>query len=389
MRAPGQTVVVMALMMVVLVGMLGLSVDVGNAYGQQRRLQSAMDAAAIAGMLGVQDNASNDTVLNSIRAGLQGHGFDVNADNFSWNAYYIIPDTANPSAVVARNIQTDYPGSSTPPANIRNVSVVATERVQSYFARLVGRPALPAHAAGYSCPYTPPGVYPLGVPNVLIATYQTQYDPATWNYSTRTGTQIPTTGWTPNAIVRLPLGANTGQSIQHTGLVNLAAGTVQSDEQDKALLQPPGKFRPGPLDGSPCAADDGCFHEAPVPAGFGVPPAPPYSAASQANNRLEPYDWIEGNMHDIDATLAGPDSPFERHVVLGDTMILPMLGVNNTGAGGQTGLGSYQVLALGKFRLLAWAPNLNNDGYLTFQYLGPQQPSRPVSCTAKDSASIR
>ncbi|GAC1561649.1 MAG: hypothetical protein NVS2B7_35890 [Herpetosiphon sp.] len=399
-QRPGQTVVVMALMMVVLLGVIGLSVDVGNVYGQQRRVQSSVDASAIAGLLAVQDNASNATVLTSIQSSMQGHGIDPSATNYTWNAYYIVPDSTNPSAVVAKNIQTDYPGSSAPPANVRNVVVTATELVDSYFARVVGRSNMPAHAAGYACPYTPPGIYPLAVPATLNSPYQTQYDPATWVYGTGgaqgTGTPLPpeswtSTGWTLNSIFKLPVGSFTGQSQQFTGLVVLGANAGSDPATFAALMQPPGKYHPGPADGSACPAGDlGCYHEAPVPSGFGVPPSPPYTSATQANNRLEPYDWIQGNMYDMTTDMV---APFQAHLALGDTMILAMVSANNSvpGRGLQGSNGAWQVAALGKFRLLAYT-NIgvqDNSGTLTFQYLGPQQPSRPAACTAKDAAGIR
>ncbi|MCL6429647.1 MAG: hypothetical protein K6V36_02155 [Anaerolineae bacterium] len=45
----GQTLVVVALMLVVLVGFLALSIDLGNAYAERRFMQNAADAGALAG----------------------------------------------------------------------------------------------------------------------------------------------------------------------------------------------------------------------------------------------------------------------------------------------------------------------------------------------------
>jgi Flp pilus assembly protein TadG len=45
----GQAIVLVALMMVALTGMLALSIDVGNSFSQRRLLQTAADAAAMAG----------------------------------------------------------------------------------------------------------------------------------------------------------------------------------------------------------------------------------------------------------------------------------------------------------------------------------------------------
>src|SRR2546430_7621743 len=44
----GQVLVMAALMMTALLGMLGLVIDVGNAYAQRRFMQNGADAAAVA-----------------------------------------------------------------------------------------------------------------------------------------------------------------------------------------------------------------------------------------------------------------------------------------------------------------------------------------------------
>jgi len=48
--APGQSIPLIALLIVVLIAMVGLSVDVGNTYAQQRNTVRATNAAALAGM---------------------------------------------------------------------------------------------------------------------------------------------------------------------------------------------------------------------------------------------------------------------------------------------------------------------------------------------------
>ncbi|HKV31784.1 MAG TPA: pilus assembly protein TadG-related protein, partial [Candidatus Dormibacteraeota bacterium] len=45
----GQAIVLVALMIMALTGMLALSIDVGNSFSQRRSLQTAADAAAMAG----------------------------------------------------------------------------------------------------------------------------------------------------------------------------------------------------------------------------------------------------------------------------------------------------------------------------------------------------
>lgn len=58
----GQVIVTTALAFAAMVGMLGLVVDVGSWFGAQRRLQTVADAAALAGVQQLPDQASATTV---------------------------------------------------------------------------------------------------------------------------------------------------------------------------------------------------------------------------------------------------------------------------------------------------------------------------------------
>ena len=65
----GQTMAIVAMSMVVLLGVVGLVVDVGNAYALQRKVRNAVDAAALAGAgeLAKHGSTTNANVLAAVR----------------------------------------------------------------------------------------------------------------------------------------------------------------------------------------------------------------------------------------------------------------------------------------------------------------------------------
>ncbi len=67
-KQPGQSLPLIAVMLVVIIGLVGMSVDVGNAYGQQRRIQLVTNAGALAGMNAVSRSASNADVCTSVQS---------------------------------------------------------------------------------------------------------------------------------------------------------------------------------------------------------------------------------------------------------------------------------------------------------------------------------
>ncbi|MCG8347267.1 MAG: pilus assembly protein TadG-related protein, partial [Chloroflexales bacterium] len=104
-RSSGQSIPIIALMIVVLIGMVGLSVDVGNTYAEQRKVVSAANAAAIAGMKAYIGNStiSDSDVYNAIVASLRSNGVDAGDQpgQIKFEAYYYGEDgnrigTCNP-----------------------------------------------------------------------------------------------------------------------------------------------------------------------------------------------------------------------------------------------------------------------------------------------------
>ncbi len=136
-REQGQSLVVVALMLVALIGFLGLVIDVGNLYAQRRFMQNAADAAALAGARAQAENKSLPEVQTAIREYALRHN----------GAQTVISDV-----VMAG-------GNST-------VAVSVTKIVPSYFMGVMGidTNTVGASAQAGLCPLGPPhGIMPFGV----------------------------------------------------------------------------------------------------------------------------------------------------------------------------------------------------------------------------------
>ncbi len=170
-KQAGQSIVLLAAMIVVIIGMVGLSVDVGNAYGQQRRMQNAANAGALGAMNAVLYGMENQDVWNNVRTTLAGNHVALDSAQYTYKLDYIDADgdvktlcawTGSggcPSgSEIANNVEA-------PPDDLDRVRLTITERVDTYFARVVGRNDLTVGADGDACAgYFSIGVYPVGVP---------------------------------------------------------------------------------------------------------------------------------------------------------------------------------------------------------------------------------
>ncbi len=130
----GATIVYFALVLMVLFGMAGVAIDTSNAYAQRRIMQTAADAAALAGAraLALEQGATQVSLEINELATANG------AEGVSWTI-----------------------GNSD-----RNVEVVTTEGVETYFAKLFGFDVITVSAvseAGY-LPAEPPLLWPVTVP---------------------------------------------------------------------------------------------------------------------------------------------------------------------------------------------------------------------------------
>ena len=184
-RDPGQSIVLIALILAVLIGIVALSVDVGNAYAQQRAAQRAADSASLEGMRVVIANGTQRQVLTSVSNTLTAHNVPFDAQKINSTdptpqglrgvkVYFVLGD-ANGSIVSVGN------NDSITPNNVRYLQVKLSGTERTTFATLVGRADLPVVAGSYArralC-----GAYPIGI-NVTAFTVN---DPTERRYSDNT-----------------------------------------------------------------------------------------------------------------------------------------------------------------------------------------------------------
>src|SRR5690348_8390640 len=158
-RSRGQTIVIFALALTALIGMVGLVIDGGNAFAQQRKTQNGADAAAEAG------------ATELARRAIGVPGTDAQWDARGWQA---IQSSITYNDVVLNGIPqyTDFDGNpvgnintGTIPAAARGVSVLANRDFPTYLTGIFGMTHLTATApatarTGYLSTFSPAGLLP-------------------------------------------------------------------------------------------------------------------------------------------------------------------------------------------------------------------------------------
>ncbi len=165
-KQPGQSIPLIALMIVVLFGMVGLSVDVGNTYAEQRSVVRASNAAALAGMDALIGGADQDQkVAEAIKQSLASNGIKVadpssaqnDPDARSVRTLYLYPAG---NALATCNVGQ----CGAIPQGVSYIQVDVSGTVATYFARVVGRPTLPVGSTAWAARCLPVnGVYPIAI----------------------------------------------------------------------------------------------------------------------------------------------------------------------------------------------------------------------------------
>src|SRR4029453_15872115 len=144
-KASGQSIPIIAPMIVVLFGMVGLAVDVGNTYAQQRNTVRASNSAALAGMTTLINGGSDDAVFKVISEWLKSNSIIVAKPG-------AVPQSGERSLVANYLDASGNPIASCPniggcggsvPQGVAYIRVNVGGKVDTYFARVVGRPDLP------------------------------------------------------------------------------------------------------------------------------------------------------------------------------------------------------------------------------------------------------
>jgi len=180
-RNEGQSIPLIALLIVVLFAMVGVSVDVGNTYAQQRNTVRGTNAAALAGMTALISNGTDQSIGQVIQQSLASNQISGVYDNGNVQAsgnqriiraHYM---DAKGNFLLACNI-----GScGTVPTGTTYIEVDVNGTVDTYFAKVVQRPTLPVGAQAFAGRCTPvQGVYPIGIQSSNLDSTGTKFAPA-------------------------------------------------------------------------------------------------------------------------------------------------------------------------------------------------------------------
>jgi Flp pilus assembly protein TadG len=200
----GQSIVLIAAVMVGLLALAGLAIDGGNAFLERRNTQNAADAAALAGTRQLAraicgEGATDAEVAHAVNTYAEKNGVD-DAENVS--ASYVDVEENVLGAV----------GAGTIPANATGVTVDLGKNVPTFFLKVVAISSFDVSARALAMtgpPLATAGIRPIGVPlELVLALKPTQK----FRLSFGNCVQQPDTC----------IASYTGGQIQHRGWLNLA-----------------------------------------------------------------------------------------------------------------------------------------------------------------------
>ncbi|MBN1955207.1 MAG: Tad domain-containing protein [Anaerolineae bacterium] len=166
----GQTVVIVAFMVVVLLLMAGLAVDGGTAYLNRRRMQNAADAGSLAGAHALAETACADVPPNTADSVIHAAIVDYvqrNGVDDGWNdmqAEYVMFNDEHKVVSYAPKV---FVGGGTVPNGATGVAVTTTITRPTYLLNLLGITTGGASAAATAVTGPPlllGGLRPFGVP---------------------------------------------------------------------------------------------------------------------------------------------------------------------------------------------------------------------------------
>ncbi len=168
-KAKGQSLPLIGLMIVVLFAMVGLAVDVGNTYAEQRSVVRASNAASLVGMNTYLNGGTDADIRSAIVASLQSNNVRVAAP--------LVEPQPGERELQARYLDSSGNwlqdvgnlGSGQPPSGTSFIEVTVDGKVDTYFARVVGQQNFPVGAKAFSS-HGPcqNGVYPLAIDTQTI-----------------------------------------------------------------------------------------------------------------------------------------------------------------------------------------------------------------------------
>lgn len=360
-RAKGQSLPLIALMIVVLVAMVGLSVDVGNTFQEERQAVSAANAASISGMNAVIRRRATDSsfqVYTSIINSLNANGIQIAEDGvptgeqLRLEASYIDPQ--------GKPLGSITPDGGPIPNNVGYVQVQLQGDVDTYFARVVGRPDLPIGATAYAgqCALGD-GVYPIAINQALLDGSNFARPTITNPDGTLEGNwRVIQSGQYRGFTAREVYVHDGTQQPGNFGFLRWKEdkgqmGTSATSKNElEASLNGTGNLSWG-------------FDEAPEP---NIPgqPSDPNNPYPTRRGELNEGDWVWGTP----GWKQGGQGPIDEHMRVGTKMVLPIYdqAIGN-GSGAPNGV-RFRIVGFGSFVILA-ADRTGNDKSFDMVYLGP------------------
>lgn len=211
----GQILAIVALGMVVMVGMVGLVIDVGYAWGQQRQSQNGSDAAAHAGAIVLLERYANGTepaggwdwaVHQAVQLAAIENGITVpEAEYTDWEG-----NPFDPPAMVGPS-----DGSTVPP-DAQGVAVAGRKTFQPFIAQLMGFTSFTANTSATAVAGNVPGpceledciLLPIAFPATLVTCSSNGQESVPATDPNPPHEPLP---WPENTMVTMPLcGGNPG-----------------------------------------------------------------------------------------------------------------------------------------------------------------------------------
>jgi Flp pilus assembly protein TadG len=345
-KTSGQSLPLIALMIVVLFAMVGLAVDVGNTYAEQRSTVRASNAAALAGMTNLINGGDDASVYKVIVNSLKSNNIRVAAGAQTQSGERVLSanylDASGAPLAACPNVGSNCPASAL--NGVKYIHVNVGGKVDTYFARVVGRPDLPVGADAWaSRGACVSGIYPIAIHDTLLGTNgflnsEGPYSDTYYRNKTTKTIEMHSDASPSGNFLWLRWDQDAGD--QERG--GLAVATA-------AMLTGPGNIAGG-------------FDEAPWPTGNNDLNLPKPQGYPLSPGTLSGGDWVYPN--------TGVSNRIEIrqqldwHIANRTVMILP---IYDAIAGGGNA-SSYHISRLGAFLLLGY--NLNGQGFFKFAYLG-------------------
>jgi hypothetical protein len=363
-----------ALMIVVLVAMVGLAVDVGNTYAEQRNTQRATNAAALAGMGNLIRGGDDNSVYSVIKSSLTSNNIHVAAGAHAESGERVVDanylDASGNPLTACPNVGSNCTATQLQGAKYIRVNV--SGKVDTFFARVVGRPDLPVAADSWvSRGPCVSGVYPILVRDTLLGANgftnsESSYSDA--DYRNKTVKTI----YIHDAVNNPSGGFNWTRWNANNG-DQVSGGTAAATE---AMMTGPGNIAKG-FDEAAWPASNSL--NLPKPTGYPLKPG-----------QLTPGDWLYantgvGNSSGLQAQLA-------YHMNHKTVLILPIWDAEVGSGSGAT----FHASRLGGFLLLGYnlsgATSGPNAGYIKLAYVGDSTecpvPVEPPTCSGTCTRGI-